>query len=427
MNSDKKIRQAVLIAGLPVGAAFVIFFILIRLVENGVLSSTAAIIAALIFCAVLFGLGVKLLKGTMDYFSNISENIKHMEDGSSVRELRYHIKNEAARDMISKVQKMVVDFANVVKGVKSTSAQLGEVVNDFQSSFEEMSVMSKNIHREVEHISANAGQQAQMTEEFIEKIGHMGDSIDTIASQIDELTVSAVNMKQCNADADEIMQDLVRISNENGVAVENINTQTEVTNQSVQEIMEAVDIITSIAGQTKLLALNASIEAARAGEQGKGFAVVAEEIGQLALQSKNSSERIASIVNELIANSNESVNVTKKLGEAFNVQKDKIQETEEIFKALNSEISKVESEIGQIDQKADIAKEHGDSIHNQIGALKNTVDSNTTSVENTVSELDGFEKIVDKCVQSTMTISKVSNELVGYISDISDKTAQIKK
>ena len=60
--------------------------------------------------------------------------------------------------------------------------------------------------------------------------------------------------------------------------------QTNQTNESVQKINKATELISSIAEETNLLSLNASIEAARAGESGRGFAVVAAQIQKLAEQ-----------------------------------------------------------------------------------------------------------------------------------------------
>ncbi len=61
------------------------------------------------------------------------------------------------------------------------------------------------------------------------------------------------------------MEELVNISKESGIAIENVRQQTDLTNQSAQEIRTATEIIAGISNQTNLLALNASIEAARAG------------------------------------------------------------------------------------------------------------------------------------------------------------------
>lgn len=421
MDKHKRMKQAILIASIPGIIIFGVTAVLLKLIENGVLSATAAMILILLLCGVMVGFIIKLLNGIMKCFSDVSGSIEKITNGESSVELKYKIKNEATRELLDHVGGLISEFAGIVKGIKDATNHLGEVVSDFQNSFNEMQAMSGNIQNEAEKIAENANDQAAMTNEFIKNIESLGVAIDTIAAQIEDLTKSADNMKACNVEADILMKDLVAISNQNGEAVDSINKQTIATNQSVQEIMEAVDIITNIAGQTNLLALNASIEAARAGEQGRGFAVVAEEIGQLAVQSKTSSTRIAEIVNTLIVNSNESVEITKQLEEAFQKQNQKIKETEDIFGRLNSEIAVVGSAISEIDKKADEAKEHGDSMNNHVSILRDTVQNNTESIDNTVTELRGFETTVGKCMEVTETITEVSDELVGYISNITEK------
>lgn len=84
--------------------------------------------------------------------------------------------------------------------------------------------------------------------------------------------------------------------------------------------------------------------------------MVAEEIGKLAIQSRKSSEHIAQIVNSLINNSNENVEITKSLEEAFERQKEKIGETESIFSRLNNEVLSVSNSIIEIDYEAESAK-----------------------------------------------------------------------
>lgn len=421
MDKNKRIRQAMLVAGIPGIAVFLMTAILFKLIETGVLSSMVAMILVLLFCGILVGVVAKFISGVMKSFSDVSGNIEKIASGENIVELNHEVKNEATRELLDHVKGLIVDFAKVIKGINDATNHLGELVTDFKDSFDEMSGMSGNIKNEAEKIAENATEQAEMTNVFIENIESLGKAMDIIAEQIGDLSKSAENMKLCNDEADELMKDLVSISNQNGEAVESINKQTMATNHSVQEIMEAVDIITNIAGQTNLLALNASIEAARAGEQGRGFAVVAEEIGELAVQSRASSARIADIVNSLIQNSNESVAVTKQLEEAFGKQNEKIRETESIFRRLNCEIENVGSAITEIDANADDAKAHGDSMNGNVASLKNTVEKNTESIENTVLELKGFESLVGSCMEATESIAEVSDELVGYIRDINSK------
>jgi methyl-accepting chemotaxis protein len=82
--------------------------------------------------------------------------------------------------------------------------------------------------------------------------------------------------------------------------------------ERTQQIGEIIDTVNGLAEQSKLLALNASIEAARAGEEGRGFAVVALEVRQLAEQSREATNRVHGILNEIQQATNTAVMVTEE-------------------------------------------------------------------------------------------------------------------
>ena len=114
----------------------------------------------------------------------------------------------------------------------------------------------------------------------------------------------------------------------------------------MQRITEITDTVNEIAGQTKLLALNASIEAARAGEEGKGFAVVATQVRELANQSKAAASNIASLLSDTQT-------------------------------SLQSVVDRIEQGSGQSDETATMVRTMADRFEGIVAAFDQTADAMT--------------------------------------------------
>ncbi len=414
MGKNKMIGKLLAPLICTVALMIIIQLVVLQLLSKGVLNTVAALLILVAVTVLGFGAIVLAAKVVFDQIRFLVSG-EGMDSKFSQKAKKMSEREDNLGELMRTIQSGVTNIGSILKGIKNASEDLGEVSGKFQELFDTMTQSLGDTKGAVTSIAENAVLQADRVEDMKGKIDAISASIDRISENVAQLTESANAVEEYNASAERIISELAKISKESGESIESVKKQTDLTNQSAQQIRTATEIIAGISAQTNLLALNASIEAARAGEHGSGFAVVAEEIRQLADQSKESTQQINTIVNELIENSDVSVEITERVTEAFEKQTEKLSETEEIFGKLNREIGQVGAAIGVIHGETQDLKSHKTVIEEGIVALTDTSQENAKNAETTTDNMEQFGSIVEECQESTKQVLSVSDELVGYI------------
>jgi methyl-accepting chemotaxis protein len=264
----------------------------LRLLFFKLLSVSIVGLAVLIFVIHLFS---KSLAKQIDKANQLSLSLSQ---GDFTASMEIQTADEVGR-MGERFNTMTATLRETLERVSYSSQQVAATSEQLMASAEQTSHATEQIAQSVQEIAHGTEQQVDATNkggdvvtEIAKLITQMEKGIEVVASSTSEANQKAASGNQMAIQAVEQMS---AIHSQLGQTSAMVNT----LGQRSQEIGEMISLITTIAAQTNLLALNAAIEAARAGEQGRGFAVVADEVRKLAEQSSSAAEQVSRIVADI--------------------------------------------------------------------------------------------------------------------------------
>lgn len=366
------------------------------------------VLAAAICILVIFviRLIVKAIEASVTNLGTVAEGNLSMKVGFKLMN-----RTDEVGSIARAIQGLVDKLTYTVKNIHKNSGELTDFSGKFKKNFDSINTSIENINTAVEEMAKGATNQAEEAQSVTEQMTKMGDYVSEAIGSVQTLISNTDEMRNYNTEVHNKVDELIGINNMTVQSVNDVNNQTNITNKAALEIRSAIDLISDIASQTNLLSLNASIEAARAGEHGKGFAVVAEEVRTLADQSQEAVRQISSIIENLINNSNMSVEIMHHVIDEIKGQSEKLQDTKNVFGMLNENINSVAGEIDNISVKVRDIGTAKDTVLGSMESLAAISEENAASTQETSATMAEVKEIVAECNNSVDSLVEIAEAL----------------
>ena len=293
------------------------------------------------------------------------------------------VKQVAAGDLSVEIPVANTDSTSLLAAMKVMQSNLQKLIGEIQTNADMVASAAKKMTIAAEDVACSSNQQSA--------------SSLVIAAAMEQSTVSINLMSDSANRAQTISGDSELLMNEtSGVVSEAVNriakiaTVVEQASQTVrtvgqesENVSKIVLVIKEVADQTNLLALNAAIEAARAGEQGRGFAVVADEVRKLAERTTQSTQEITTMISSMqssardavtciedaVANVNEGVILTKRVGESVSRLGASSHEVKGVIIDVSSALREQNAASNEIARNVEQIAQTGERNSGAVGAV----------------------------------------------------------
>ena len=308
----------------------------------------------------------------------------------------------------------------------TTKNEFDRIIRHLDKTAKTLQPIIKNVVQESKDITFNASYATVKVEDNSLKVIEQDKAVDNSIDSINN--VSEINkelLEQMNELKNDSQKSIHSVNNGKNVLSSNMDS-TDKVYQSIEKTADSVEglrtlseevsnatlVISDIADQTNLLALNAAIEAARAGEHGRGFAVVADEVRKLAEKSQHSASEIKGVISSIHQSISDVTSDTEATKDIFGELKEKSEELENNFNSIEDTLHTTVSSINSFEEKFDIQLKQLDSVYNSLNDIK---DFSTYSLETS--------KILDSTILEIMDESSKLKELSdGFQAVLNNRT-----
>ena len=291
--------------------------------------------------------------------------------------------NKVIADSYQNMQNIAVELEQVASITSSASEQLSAQIELSENGAQD----------QADRVATTATALEEMNATVLEIARNAGTTSDSASNVRSEASAGSESMQECVKAMHEVKEESLKLQTEMGVLSEHA--------QAINEIM---NVISDIADQTNLLALNAAIEAARAGEAGRGFAVVADEVRNLAEKTMTSTTDVGNAISA----------IQKSTADNTRLVVDAVEKIERVTEMVSGAGEALLGIVQLADTTADQVRAIATASEEQSATseeITQSVDSINNIAKENANNMQEARKAVDEVVNQTHVLSQLIEQL----------------